>query len=178
MAQSNLTQHYRTVHILHCTVHILHCFSNFFCFSRQRADFWCAALNLDFVNILILYFLTQCTFCTAQCTFCTIFTTFLFFKLESCNLVCRREFGFRKHSYTVFFTNQGACSAYFALHSAHFAPFFQLFCFSSKRAVIWRASVNLNFVNILILYFLAIRVCTVHILHCFPNFFVFQAREL
>ena len=117
-------------------------------------------------------------FTTAQRALCTDFPTFLFFKLESCNLVCRREFGFRKHSYTVFFTNQGACSAYFALHSAHFAPFFQLFCFSSKRAVIWRASVNLNFVNILILYFLAIRVCTAHILHRFPNFFVFQAKEL
>ena len=76
-------------------------------------------------------------------------------------------------------------SAYFALHSAHFALFFQLFCFSRQKTDFWCAGLNLNFVNILILYFLTYRVRTVHILHCtahilhhFHNFFVFQAREL
>ena len=33
------------------------------------------------------------------------------------------------NSYTLFFDLQAALSAHFALHSAHFAPFSQLFCF-------------------------------------------------
>ena len=41
----------------------------------------------------------------AQCTFCTIFQTFLFFKLESYNLVCKRKIGFGNHSYIVVFGN-------------------------------------------------------------------------
>ena len=49
--------------------------------------------------------------------------------------MCSREFGFREHSYTVFFGNQGAHCAHFGLHSARFAPFSQLFCLSSCGAV-------------------------------------------
>ena len=107
-----------------------------FCFSSQKAAIWCAGVNLEFVNILILYFLTN--------------------RVRTVHILL--------------------------LHSARFAPVSQLFCFSSQRAVIWCAGMNFDFVNILILYFLAIRVPTVHILHCtahishrFPNFFVFQA---
>ena len=97
-----------------------------FCFSIQRAVIWCAGGNLDFINILIYCIFwqsgcAQCTFCTAQRALCNDFPTFLFFKLESCNLVCRREFRLREHSYTVFFGNQGAHGAHFALHGAHFA---------------------------------------------------------
>ena len=55
------------------------------CFVFQgRADFWCAGLNLNFVNFHIHYFLTNKVFAL-------FFPTFLLFKLESRNLVCRCE---------------------------------------------------------------------------------------
>ena len=74
---------------------------------------------------------TQCTFCTAQRALCTVFPTFLSLKLESCNLVCRREFGFHEHSYTVFFGNYGAQGVYSAhtQRSAHCALISQLCLF-------------------------------------------------
>ena len=67
-------------------------------------------MNLDFVNILILDFLairvrTVHILLLHSARFALISPTFLSFKLESCNLVCRREFGFREHSYTVIFGN-------------------------------------------------------------------------
>ena len=70
-------------------------------------------MNLDFVNILILYFLAIRVHIMhiLHCTLHAVFPTFLFFKLESCNLVCRREFRFCKHFYTLFFYKQGVHSA-------------------------------------------------------------------
>ena len=114
----------------YCTARVLHQFSNFLVYQGRELIFcvW------DWINITLLYtffWLTrcsQCTFCTAQSALCTVFLTFLSLKLESCNFVCSREFWFRKHSYTVFFDNLGSHSAHFALQSARFAPFSQLFC--------------------------------------------------
>ena len=107
----------------HSAMHSAHftLFSQRFCFSSQKAAIWCANLvviwcagmNLDFVIILIQYFLAirVCRVHILHCTLHTVFPTFLFFKLESCSLVCRREFRFCKHSYTLFFDKQGVHSA-------------------------------------------------------------------
>ena len=99
---------------------------------------------------------TQCTFCTAQRALCTVFPTFLSFKLESFNLVCRREFGFHECSYTAIFDNWGAHNAHFTTAQHGLCTVFPNFCFSS--ALIWCTGVNLDFANILIHYFLANRV--------------------
>ena len=81
-------------------------------------------------------------FTTAQRALCTDFATFLFFKLESCNLVCRREFGFREHSYTVFLDNQDAHSAKCALCSSVRPDLIAPFKGSQKKKHLLKASIK------------------------------------
>ena len=121
-------------------------------------------------------------FCAVQCTLRTVFLIFLFFKLESSNLVCRIEIRCFNHSYRLFFDKQSVHR--YSAHGHSIVHTVSLpFCFLSQRAQIWCAGLNLDFVNILIHYFLTNRVPTVHSAQCtlravFPISFVFQAREL
>ena len=98
-------------------------------------------------------------FCAVQCTLRTVFLIFLFFKLESSNLVCRIEIRCFNHSYRLFFDKQSVHR--YSAHGHSIVHTVSLpFCFLSQRAQIWCAGLNLDFVNILIHYFLTNRVHT------------------
>ena len=115
-------------------------------------------------------------FCAVQCTLRTVFLIFLFFKPESSNLVCRIEIRCLIHSYRLFFDKQSVHRYRAHGHSIVHTVFLP-FCFLSQRAQIWCAGLNLDFVNILIHYFLTNRVPTVQIARCFPNFFCFSSQR-